>query len=122
MSQMKINHELGDVVIKTTNRVNTARLKNLVHEALDRYQDQEHVPVSAVHDSVRARYGDDYRSPGYFLRLYRQRAELTQARLAEMIDVRQHHLSEMEHNKRSITKATARRLAKVLDCDYRRFL
>lgn len=122
MSQMRIHHELGDVVIKPTGTVNAARLKRTIREALDRYQESERVPASVVHAEARERHGEAYRTPGYYLRLYRQRAELTQAQLAERTDLRQHHLSEMEHNKRPIGKTTAQRLAEVLDCDYRRLL
>lgn len=122
MNQMKIHHELGDVVIKTTKHVNASRLKTLVKEALDRYQHDQRVPASAVHDSARERYGREYLTPGYYLRLYRQRAELTQANLAELMGIHQHHISEMENNKRSISKETARHLAEILECDYRRFL
>lgn len=122
MSQMRIHHELGDVVVQPTKTVNAARLKRTIREALDRYQDSERVPASVVHAEARERHGDTYRTSGYYLRLYRQRAELTQAQLAERAELRQHHLSEMEHNKRPIGKVTAQRLAEVLDCDYRRLL
>ena len=60
--------------------------------------------------------------PGYYLRLYRQRAELTQGRLAEQAGIRQHHLSEMENNKRVSSKTNAKKLAAILDCDYRKLL
>jgi len=122
VSQLTIHHELGDVVVKPADRVNALRLKQLVHEALDRYQESERIPASAVHDVAHTCYGNDYRTAGYFLRLYRQRAELTQVKLAEKMNIRQHHLSGMERNKRPIGKAMAQRLASVLDCDYRRFL
>ena len=80
------------------------------------------VPAQTLHDEIRQRYGDAYRTPGYYLRLYRQRAGLTQAQLAGQTGIRQHHLSEMENNKRAMGKTMARKLAQVLDCDYRRLL
>ncbi|MDY7001272.1 MAG: helix-turn-helix transcriptional regulator [Thermodesulfobacteriota bacterium] len=49
-------------------------------------------------------------------------AELTQARLAAMIGVHRHHISEMETGKRKITLETAKRLAKVLNTSYKIFL
>lgn len=122
MSQMKIHHELGEILVKPADRVNAVRLKRFIHEALDRYQENDRVPASVIHDAVREQNNESYRTPGYFLRLYRLRAELTQAQLASRIGVRQHHLSEMERNKRAISKPMAQRLAAVLDCDYRRFL
>lgn len=122
MSQVTIHHEVGDILVKPSERVNTSRLEKVIRDALDQYQETESVPASAVHEEARKRYGSDYRTAGYFLRLYRQRAELTQAQLAGKVNMRQHHLSEMERNKRTIGKAAAQRLAKVLDCDYRRLL
>jgi DNA-binding XRE family transcriptional regulator len=56
------------------------------------------------------------------LRGYRHREGITQAQLAEMTGIPQRHISEMEHDKRSIGKEAARKLAKALNCDYRRFL
>ena len=67
-------------------------------------------------------HGAAYRSPGYYLRLYRQRAELTQDRLAEQAGIRQHHLSEIENNKRVSSKTNAKKLAAIPDCDYRKLL
>jgi len=122
MGQVRIHHEVADVLVKPAAGVNRARLKQVVRDALDSYQALERVPASAVHDDALARYGSEYQTPGYFLRLYRQRAGLTQVQLAAKVAMRQHHLSEMERNKRPIGKAAAQRLAKVLDCDYRRLL
>lgn len=56
------------------------------------------------------------------LRGNRYKAELTQKELAEKIDVKPHHISEMEHGKRSIGKNIAHRLAEVFNVDYRVFL
>jgi len=56
------------------------------------------------------------------LRAYRHREGLTQKRLAELSGIPQHHISEMEHGKRTIGKERARRLAEALHCDYRRLL
>ncbi len=47
---------------------------------------------------------------------------LTQKQLAELTDIPQRHISEMENSKRNIGKERAVRLAKVLDTDYRLFL
>lgn len=65
---------------------------------------------------------DDELRPATMLRGARYKAELTQKRLADMLDIRQHHLSEMENGKRPIGKEMAKRLAKALDSDYRLFL
>ena len=47
---------------------------------------------------------------------------LIQAQLAELADIPQRHISEMERGKRGIGKDRALRLAKALDTDYRLFL
>jgi len=47
---------------------------------------------------------------------------LTQKQLADLADIPQRHISEMEHSKRNIGKERAIRLANVLDTDYRLFL
>ena len=92
------------------------------HTALDQYLQEQRVPAAIVHAEAKQRQRDNYCTPGYYLRLYRQRAELTQIELATKVAMRQYYLAEMEHNKRSIGKAAAQKLAKVLQCDYRRLL
>lgn len=52
----------------------------------------------------------------------RYREGLTQEQLAQKINVKRHHISEMENGKRSIGKDMAKRLAKVLHTDYKVFL
>ncbi len=44
---------------------------------------------------------------------------LTQSQLAELTEIPQRHISEMERGKRGIGKDRALRLAKALDTDYR---
>lgn len=47
---------------------------------------------------------------------------LTQKQLSELVDIPQRHISEMENSKRNIGKERAKRLASILDTDYRLFL
>jgi DNA-binding XRE family transcriptional regulator len=47
---------------------------------------------------------------------------LTQKQLADLADIPQRHISEMENGKRNIGKERAARLAQVLDVDYRLLL
>jgi len=123
MSQaLKIHHDLCDVVLKPSGKINQTRLKKIIRSALDQYLAEDRVPAKTVHDEAKQRHGDAYRIPGYYLRLYRQRAELTQAELADQTGIRQHHLSEMENNKRVLGKANAKKLADILECDYRKLL
>ncbi len=123
MSQaLTIHHDLCDIVVKSSAKVNQARLKKMLCSALDQYLAEDRVSAKKLHEEARQRHGDDYRTPGYYLRLYRQRAELTQLKLAGKTGMRQHHLSEIENNKRTLGKAMANKLAKVLNCDYRKLL
>ena len=119
---LEIHHPLAEVIVKPVATVNQKRLKNMICSSLDEYLYEDRVPAQAVHDEAKERHGAYYRSTGYHLRLYRQRAELTQAALAGRSGIRQHHLSEMENNRRPLGKANARKLAEILDCDYRRLL
>lgn len=119
---VKIRHALAEISIAPARPVNMMRLKRAIRGALDDYLEEERVPAALVHAQAKSRHGDNYRTPGYFLKLYRLRAEITQAALADQAGMRQHHLSEMEHNKRPIGKVLARKLAKLLSCDYRNLM
>ncbi|HEC13247.1 MAG TPA: XRE family transcriptional regulator [Acidiferrobacteraceae bacterium] len=94
----------------------------MIRSALDQYLAEDRVSVTVIHAEAKQRNGDRYRTPGYFLRLYRQRAGLTQTALADRTGIRQHHLSEMENNKRVLGKSNAKKLAKALAFDYRKLL
>lgn len=61
---------------------------------------------------------------GVYLRGIRIRERLTQKQLAKKLGkgTTQHHISEMENGKRSISKDMAKRLGEVLHADYRMFL
>lgn len=61
-------------------------------------------------------------TPGGAIKSYRAREGLTQVQLAKKCKLRQSHLSEMERNKRPIGLKVAKKLAKVLKCDYRRLV
>ena len=52
----------------------------------------------------------------------RHKEEMTQQELADKLGINQHHISEMENNKRPIGKAMAKKLAKIFNVDYRVFL
>lgn len=60
--------------------------------------------------------------PAVSLRGSRGKEELTQRQLAEMTGIPQRHISEMENSKRPIGKEAAKKLAKILNVDYRVFL
>jgi ribosome-binding protein aMBF1 (putative translation factor) len=59
---------------------------------------------------------------GLVLKGARVKANLTQLELAKKIGAKPHHISEMEHGKRTIGKNMAKKLAKIFKLDYRVFL
>lgn len=120
--EVKIHHNLGDIVFKPLEKIDSVRLRKMIRSTLDKYQDEERIPASVLIREEKARYGDYYDTPGYNLRVYRYRADLTQAALAKKTDIRQTHLSEMENNKRPVGKTLAKKLGKTLNFDYRKLL
>ncbi|MFH1157946.1 MAG: helix-turn-helix transcriptional regulator [Pseudomonadota bacterium] len=73
-------------------------------------------------EKVLPELADDTQRPATMLRSARYKAGMTQKELAGILEIHQHHLSEMEHGKRPIGKNMAKKLSEVLDCDYRVFL
>jgi len=65
---------------------------------------------------------EKYTEAGLALRGARYKAGLTQAKLAEKLEILPHHISEMEYGKRPIGKKMAHKLAEVLDVNYKVFL
>ena len=63
-----------------------------------------------------------YTKKGAALRGARLKEEMTQTELAKKLGITQGDLSKMEYGKRPIGKKMAKRLAKILNIDYRVFL
>ena len=62
-------------------------------------------------------------SPGDILRIYRQNLGLTQTELGQKLGkFTRQKISDMENNKRSISKAVAKKLSKIFDVPIERFL
>ena len=62
-------------------------------------------------------------SPGDTLRIYRQNLGLTQTELGQKLGkFTRQKISDMENNKRSISKAVAKKLSKIFDVQVERFL
>ncbi len=61
-------------------------------------------------------------TPGMMLRGLRGKEELTQAEFAKRLGVSQHHVSEMESNKRTIGIDMAKRIAAEFKVPYKTFL
>lgn len=73
-------------------------------------------------EKVLPELADDALRPATMLRGARYKADMTQKELADILGIRQHHLSEMENAKRPIGKQMAKRLADVFKSDYRLFI
>ena len=80
--------------------------------------DEEMVSPEEVFKDIYAKYG----VIGATIRGFRLRDEMTQAMLAVKLEVRQSHISEMEHSKRPVGKKLAQKLAKIFRTNYRLFL
>lgn len=65
---------------------------------------------------------EKYSKVGITLKGFRAREELTQKKLAAILGISQHHISEMENGKRSISKKMAIKFGKILKTNYRLFL
>ena len=81
-------------------------------------RDDAWIPAEAVLPELK----DPVRRAAAYLRGARYRKNLTQRQLAKKIGILPHHLSEMEHGKRPIGKAMAKKLGIVLKADWRMFL
>jgi DNA-binding XRE family transcriptional regulator len=120
--EIKLDHPLANIKIQPLDNIDSADLKNLIKLALDSYALGKNIPASVIHAEIRNKYKESYSTPGYYLRLFRGRAALSQAKLAENIGIKQHHISEMEKNKRPIGKTIAKKFATSFGCDYKKFL
>jgi ribosome-binding protein aMBF1 (putative translation factor) len=98
-------------------RSNAERIKHFI-TSIEAEKQSESRPWREVFNELRP----DDTIPSAILRGSRVKEGLTQVQLSEMTGIPRRHISEMEHGKRPIGKATARKLAKALNCDYRVFL
>lgn len=64
----------------------------------------------------------DEEMPGFVLAGARHKENMSQKELSQKTGIPQRHISEMENAKRTIGKAIAKKLAAVLNVDYRIFL
>ena len=80
--------------------------------------DDELIPADEVFKDLYEKYG----KVGSTIRGYRSRDNMTQAELAQKLNIHQSHVSQMEHSKRVIGKKMAHKLAKIFNSDYRLFL
>jgi DNA-binding XRE family transcriptional regulator len=60
--------------------------------------------------------------PSDNLKIYRTNLKLSQGKLAKIIGVLPTHISEMERGKRGISKAVAKKLAKIFEVSIEKFI
>lgn len=101
-------------------KVETARrfLANLETRFVELGDDESTVPADEAFKDLYTKYG----KAGTILRGARAKEGLTQQQLAEKLGIEQPNVAAMESGKRPIGKEMAKRLAKVLNIDYRVFL
>lgn len=63
-----------------------------------------------------------YTEVGVMVRAGRFKAGLTQKQLADKLEILPHHVSEMEHGKRPVSKKMDQKLGKIFNLNYRIFL
>ena len=78
--------------------------------------------ISSSESELLQRLDAAYTRPGACLQGARVKEGLSQVELAEKLRISQSNLSKMELGKRSIGKVMAKRLAAILNVDYRIFL
>ena len=61
-------------------------------------------------------------TPSLNLAFYRKEKKLTQANLGEMLGVPKQYVSDMEHERRTISKGMAKKISLALDCPVTLFI
>ena len=88
-------------------------------ELLERYpNDDDLIPAEEV---IKC-FGEDFGTPGSCLQGARLKENMTQIVLAKKLGIAQNYLSDLETSRRKISVKMAKKLAKVLNIDYRVFL
>ena len=94
-------------------------LKNHFGESLTVKYDDELVDF---HDTEWFKEGDPELTPASNLVFYRKLMNMTQTELGEKLGVSKQVISDMEHERRSISKAMAKELAKIFNVSVERFI
>lgn len=91
-----------------------------VYEKLKNEDDEELMSFEDAQTHLQGLIGDI--TPADSVRIYREREEITQNELSLKSGIRQQHISEIERGLRPIGVATAKKLAKALNCNYKSLL
>lgn len=95
-------------------------LKRLFGDSLQVIEeDDEWVDIKETewYKNMKERY-----TPAMNLAYYRKKEHLTQKQLGEMLGIQKQVVSDMEHERKSISKVMAKKIAKALDCPVALFI
>ena len=125
MTQQTLMNHISKKIpeIKKLSSKDKRLIQRVVEEAVRFVQneDSETLSPSQTHSFMKKLVSDSG-SPAQMLRAYRKRQSLTQAELSEKCGISQAHISEMENGRRTIGLNSAKKLAKILKCDYKRLI
>ena len=96
----------------------THRIKPVKRKGALSKKTEEGIPWREVAKKSLEKYGE----AGLAIRGARAKCGLTQKALADELNILPHHISEMEHGKRPISKKMADKLEEVLGVSYKLFL
>ncbi len=104
----------------TISPISLDNLKNLFGSSLSvKEEDDEWVDINETEwfKNMKERY-----TPAMNLAYYRKKEHLTQKQLGEMLGIQKQVVSDMEHERKSISKVMAKKIAKALDCPVALFI
>ncbi len=93
----------------------------LLKKFLDKYDRSRFIDGDEVINKLKKQI-KDHNSIGFNIRVYRNRLDMTQEELAKKTKMAQGDVSKFENNKLVPGVRVAKKLAKVLKCDYHEFL
>ncbi|MBS7328766.1 MAG: helix-turn-helix domain-containing protein [Oxalobacter sp.] len=102
------NHLAGDITAIIKNALNLANSKTVKDIDDDRLYSAKDLLKDVT--------------PGDMLQGLRYREDLTQKQFAEKLGVKQHHISEMENNRRPISVQMAKKIQSIFGVGYKTFL
>ena len=125
-ARMKMHHTNNDhykviVITPDNERVSYISAKNMdkLEAFLEKYADSKEDDNPIAWEELAKDRIAKYKKAGLVLRGIRYRENMSQKVLAEKSSVSQNEISKIENGKRVVGEKVAKRLAKVLDIDYR---
>ncbi len=104
----------------TISPVSLDHLKNLFGSSLSVQEDDDE--WVDIRDTEWLKSMKENYTPAMNLAYYRKKEHLTQKELGEILGIQKQVVSDMEHERKSISKAMAKKIAKALDCPVALFI